>query len=254
MVFQNYALYPHMSVAQNMGFALRPAGRLRRDIQNRVSTAATMLDLDSYLERKPVALSGGQRQRVAMGRAIVRAPKVFLFDEPLSNLDAKLRVQMRAEIRELQRRLMTTTIYVTHDQVEAMTMADKIAVFNQGRIEQLGRPLDLYHTPANLFVATFIGLPQMNLIGGEMARRAGAATIGIRPEHLVVTTAGEGWHGQIASAEYLGSDTYLTVDVDGAGRIQARADGRFLGRPGEGVRLAPMDGHLHRFSSDGVRM
>ncbi|MBT9369863.1 sn-glycerol-3-phosphate ABC transporter ATP-binding protein UgpC [Rhizobium sp. CSW-27] len=254
MVFQNYALYPHMTVAKNMGFALKLQGLSAGEIDRRVKAAAGILDLDAYLGRKPAALSGGQRQRVAMGRAIVRAPKVFLFDEPLSNLDAKLRVQMRSEIRELQKRLGTTTIYVTHDQVEAMTMADKIVVLQQGRVEQIGAPLDLYHRPANLFVATFIGSPQMNLITGEAAARYGAATIGIRPEHLIAAEAGEGWKGQILSAEYLGSDTYLDVATEAAGRLQVRTEGGFAPRPGDVVWLEPAEGQLHRFDAEGRAM
>jgi multiple sugar transport system ATP-binding protein len=251
MVFQNYALYPHMTVAKNMGFALKLQGLGAGEIKERVARAATILDLGPYLARKPAALSGGQRQRVAMGRAIVRAPKVFLFDEPLSNLDAKLRVQMRSEIRDLQKRLDTTTIYVTHDQVEAMTMADKIVVLQQGQVEQIGRPLDLYREPANLFVATFIGSPQMNLITGPVAARANAATIGVRPEHLIVGSDGEGWSGQVLSAEYLGSDTFLSVETEEAGRLQVRTDGSFAPRQGDAVRLAPAPGHLHRFDAQG---
>ena len=251
MVFQNYALYPHMTVARNMGFALKLQGLAATEIEERVARAAAILDLGPYLKRKPAALSGGQRQRVAMGRAIVRAPKVFLFDEPLSNLDAKLRVQMRSEIRDLQKRLDTTTIYVTHDQVEAMTMADKIVVLQQGRVEQIGRPLDLYREPANLFVASFIGSPQMNLISGPAAARANAATIGVRPEHLVASADGEGWRGRVLSAEYLGSDTYLSVETEEAGRLQVRTDGSFAPKPGDALRLSPAAGHLHRFNAEG---
>ncbi|WP_026792935.1 ABC transporter ATP-binding protein [Pleomorphomonas oryzae] len=251
MVFQNYALYPHMNVAANMGFALKLAGRPRAEIQDRVGKAATILDLTRQLERKPVALSGGQRQRVAMGRAIVRDPKVFLFDEPLSNLDAKLRVQMRVEIRELQQRLGTTTIYVTHDQTEAMTMADKIAVLNAGRLEQVGAPLDLYRSPANLFVAGFIGSPQMNFITGDLASKAGADTIGVRPEHLVVSRDGDGWRGRVISAEHLGSDTFIHVEMADASRITARTVGDMPVAAGDDVVLTPEDGHLHRFGVDG---
>ncbi|MBS1182890.1 MAG: glycerol-3-phosphate transporter ATPase [Proteobacteria bacterium] len=251
MVFQNYALYPHMNVAANMGFALKLSGRPKAEIEDRVGKAAAILDLTRQLGRKPVALSGGQRQRVAMGRAIVRDPKVFLFDEPLSNLDAKLRVQMRVEIRELQQRLGTTTIYVTHDQTEAMTMADKIAVLNAGRLEQVGAPLDLYRAPANLFVAGFIGSPQMNLITGDLARKAGADTIGVRPEHLVVSRDGDGWRGRVIAAEHLGSDTFVHVDVPEAGRITARIVGDMPAAAGDDLVLAPMDGHLHRFGANG---
>src|SRR5471030_1529083 len=191
MVFQSYALYPHMTVAENMGFALRIAGRPRAEIDAAVRRAAESLQLEALLDRKPRALSGGQRQRVAIGRAIVREPKVFLFDEPLSNLDASLRTQMRLEMIKLQKQLGTTAVYVTHDQVEAMTMADKIVVLNAGGIEQYGSPLELYERPANLFVAGFIGSPKMNFVSGEAASQHGADTIGIRPEHLRVGKDGE---------------------------------------------------------------
>ena len=184
MVFQSYALYPHMSVRGNIAFGLKMAGLPRPEIDRKVEAAAATLNLTPYLDRKPRELSGGQRQRVAIGRAIVREPKAFLFDEPLSNLDAALRVQMRLEVTKLQKQLGTTAVYVTHDQVEAMTMADKIVVLNAGRIEQYGSPLELYERPANLFVAGFIGSPKMNFVAGEAASQHGAATIGIRPEHL----------------------------------------------------------------------
>ncbi|MEY4985078.1 MAG: hypothetical protein RIR62_3344, partial [Pseudomonadota bacterium] len=184
MVFQSYALYPHMTVRKNIAFPLKMAGMSEAEQASRVERAAKVLNLTDYLDRRPGQLSGGQRQRVAIGRAIVREPAAFLFDEPLSNLDAALRVGMRQEITELHQSLKTTMIYVTHDQVEAMTMADKIVVLNAGRIEQVGSPLDLYHRPANVFVAGFIGSPRMNLIGGAEAARHGAATIGVRPEHL----------------------------------------------------------------------
>ena len=251
MVFQNYALYPHMNVAANMGFALKLSGRPKAEIQERVGKAASILDLTRQLDRKPVALSGGQRQRVAMGRAIVRDPKVFLFDEPLSNLDAKLRVQMRAEIRELQQRLGTTTIYVTHDQTEAMTMADKIAVLNGGSLEQVGAPLELYRAPANLFVAGFIGSPQMNFVIGDLARKAGADTVGVRPEHLAVSRDGDGWRGRVISAEHLGSDTFIHVEVPEAGRLTARTVGDMPVAAGDDAVLAPMHGYLHRFDANG---
>ncbi len=251
MVFQNYALYPHMNVAANMGFALRLSGRPKAEIQERVGKAAGILDLTRQLDRKPVALSGGQRQRVAMGRAIVRDPKVFLFDEPLSNLDAKLRVQMRAEIRELQQRLGTTTIYVTHDQTEAMTMADKIAVLNGGTLEQIGAPLELYRSPANLFVAGFIGSPQMNFITGDLAKKVGADTLGVRPEHLAVSREGDGWKGRVISAEHLGSDTFIHVEIAEAGRLTARTVGDMPVAAGDDVVLTPIDGHLHRFGANG---
>ncbi|KAA3509787.1 sn-glycerol-3-phosphate ABC transporter ATP-binding protein UgpC [Agrobacterium vitis] len=251
MVFQNYALYPHMTVAENMGFALKLAGHSAADINTRVAKASEVLGLEPYLKRKPAALSGGQRQRVAMGRAIVRDPKVFLFDEPLSNLDAKLRVQMRSEIRELQKRLKATTVYVTHDQVEAMTMADKIAVFNKGVLEQLGTPLELYHRPANLFVAAFIGSPQMNLVSGEAAQRDGATTIGIRPEHFVLSEDQDAWSGAVVAAECLGSDTFITIDSALYGKLLIRTSGSYEPRIGETISAKPMDGCLHRFDEAG---
>src|SRR5216684_166180 len=196
MVFQSYALYPHMSVRGNIAFGLKMAGLPRAEIDRKVAAAADTLNLTAYLDRKPRELSGGQRQRVAIGRAIVREPKAFLFDEPLSNLDAALRVQMRLEVTKLQKQLGTTAVYVTHDQVEAMTMADRIVVLNAGRIEQYGSPLDLYERPANLFVAGFIGSPKMNFVSGEAAGEPGVATLGIRPEHLRIGKEGEGgWPG-----------------------------------------------------------
>src|SRR6266404_7066125 len=206
MVFQSYALYPHMSVRGNIGFGLRMAGEPKDVIRQKVEKAAAVLNLTPYLDRKPRQLSGGQRQRVAIGRAIVREPKAFLFDEPLSNLDAALRVQMRMEVTRLQKQLGTTAVYVTHDQVEAMTMADKIVVLNAGRIEQYGSPLDLYERPANLFVAGFIGSPKMNFVSGEAAGEPGVATLGVRPEHLKIGKEGEGWPGTVSVAEHLGSD------------------------------------------------
>src|ERR1700751_1428570 len=204
MVFQSYALYPHMSVYKNIAFPLKMAGSEPSVIDRKVRAAAQTLNLTEYLDYKPGQLSGGQRQRVAIGRAIVREPKAFLFDEPLSNLDAALRVQMRIEVTRLQKQLGTTAIYVTHDQVEAMTMADKIVVLNAGKIEQYGSPLELYERPANLFVAGFIGSPKMNFISGEAAKEYGAATIGVRPEHLKVSREGAGWLGTVIVAEHLG--------------------------------------------------
>src|SRR5246500_3903741 len=197
MVFQSYALYPHMSVRGNIAFGLKMAGLPKADIDRKVEAAAATLNLTPYLERKPRELSGGQRQRVAIGRAIVREPKAFLFDEPLSNLDAALRVQMRLEVTRLQKQLATTAIYVTHDQVEAMTMADKIVVLNAGQIEQYGSPLELYERPANLFVAGFIGSPKMNFVSGAAAGEPGVTTLGIRPEHLRTAGEGEGWPGTV---------------------------------------------------------
>jgi multiple sugar transport system ATP-binding protein len=254
MVFQNYALYPHMSVAENMGFALKLAGIPTAEIKERVGRAAAILNLDAYLDRKPAALSGGQRQRVAMGRAIVRAPKVFLFDEPLSNLDAQLRVQMRTEIRELHDRLGTTTIYVTHDQTEAMTMADQIVVLNAGRVEQTGTPREIYEKPANAFVAGFIGSPQMNFIGGPIADEYRAAKLGVRPEHLHVDQGENGWRASIAAIEYLGSDVYLHADLKDDQRIIIRAPGSAVYTVGQQVRVGPMGNRLHRFAADGTSL
>jgi multiple sugar transport system ATP-binding protein len=254
MVFQSYALYPHMSVRGNIGFGLKMAGLPRAEINRKVEAAAATLNLTPYLERKPRELSGGQRQRVAIGRAIVREPKAFLFDEPLSNLDAALRVQMRLEVTKLQRQLATTAVYVTHDQVEAMTMADKIVVLNAGRIEQYGSPLELYERPANLFVAGFIGSPRMNFIGRETAQRHGAETIGIRPEHLKASRDGEGWEGQVSVAEHLGSDTFLHVDVPEVGSLTARSIGELGLTTGDRVRLLPDPGRIHRFDRDGQAM
>ncbi len=251
MVFQSYALYPHMSVRNNIAFGLKMAGMPKAEIDKKVDAAAAVLNLTPYLDRKPGALSGGQRQRVAIGRAIVRQPKAFLFDEPLSNLDAALRVQMRQEITRLQRQLATTAIYVTHDQVEAMTMADKIVVLNAGRVEQAGSPLDLYDHPANLFVAGFIGSPKMNFITGAEAEKEGAATIGIRPEHLNPTRDGAGWRGIVTAAEHLGSDTFLYVDVPGIGPMTARVQGEAGLKVGDSVALAPDPARLHRFNAAG---
>src|SRR5437867_3521060 len=222
MVFQSYALYPHMSVRGNIAFGLKMAGLPRPDIDRKVEAAAATLNLTPYLDRKPRELSGGQRQRVAIGRAIVREPKAFLFDEPLSNLDAALRVQMRLEVTKLQKQLATTAIDVTHDQAEAMTMADKIVVLNAGNIEQYGSPLELYERPANLFVAGFIGSPKMNFVPGEAAGEPGVATLGVRPEHLRIGKEGEGWPGTVSVAEHLGSDTFLYVDAGKLGLLTAR--------------------------------
>jgi multiple sugar transport system ATP-binding protein len=251
MVFQSYALYPHMSVRGNIAFGLKMAGLPRAEIDRKVEGAAKMLNLTPYLDRKPRELSGGQRQRVAIGRAIVREPKAFLFDEPLSNLDAALRVQMRLEVTKLQKDLATTAIYVTHDQVEAMTMADKIVVINAGNIEQYGSPLELYSRPANLFVAGFIGSPRMNFVSGETAKRANAETIGIRPEHLKITRDGDGWPGKVSVAEHLGSDTFLYIDAGERGMLTARGTGELGISTGDAVRLTPDPARLHRFDRDG---
>ena len=251
MVFQSYALYPHMSVRGNIVFGLKMAGLPKAEINRKVEAAAATLNLTPYLDRKPRELSGGQRQRVAIGRAIVREPKAFLFDEPLSNLDAALRVQMRLEVTRLQKQLRTTAIYVTHDQVEAMTMADKIVVLNSGKIEQYGSPLELYERPANLFVAGFIGSPKMNFISGETAKDHGAATIGVRPEHLKVERDGDGFQGTVAVAEHLGSDTFLYVEAGPLGTLTARYVGELGLSPGDQVSLLPDPARIHRFDQSG---
>jgi multiple sugar transport system ATP-binding protein len=255
MVFQSYALYPHMTVRKNIAFPLRMAGLPKDEQDRRVTAAAEVLNLTDYLDRRPGQLSGGQRQRVAIGRAIVREPAAFLFDEPLSNLDAALRVGMRLEISELHERLRTTMIYVTHDQVEAMTMADKIVVLRAGHIEQVGSPLDLYRTPRNLFVAGFIGSPRMNLIGGAEAAKHGAATIGIRPEHIAVSETGGPWTGRVTVSEHLGSDTFFHIKVDGiADPVTVRVGGEIALHHGDTVSLTPDETHLHRFDAEGLRL
>ncbi len=251
MVFQSYALYPHMTVAKNIAFPLKMAGEDQATIDKKVKDAARILNLTNYLERRPGQLSGGQRQRVAIGRAIVRQPSAFLFDEPLSNLDAALRGTMRLEISELHHQLKTTMIYVTHDQVEAMTMADKIVVLNAGNIEQVGSPMELYKTPRNLFVAGFIGSPKMNLIEGAPAQKYGAKTIGIRPEHLNISTTAGDWKATVGVAEHLGSDTFLHVQADGIGTVNVRADGEVGVKHGDTVYLTPDKTKLHRFGADG---
>ncbi len=251
MVFQSYALYPHMSVYNNIAFPLKMAKADKQTIDAKVRAAAQTLNLTAYLERRPGQLSGGQRQRVAIGRAIVRQPSAFLFDEPLSNLDAALRGTMRLEISELHQQLKTTMIYVTHDQVEAMTMADKIVVLNAGNIEQVGSPLDLYRSPRNLFVAGFIGSPRMNFVTGEEAARHNAATIGVRPEHIRLSTTDGAWKGVVGVAEHLGSDTFLHIQVEGVGQVTARADGEFTVQHGDAVWLTPEPSKIHRFDADG---
>ena len=276
MVFQSYALYPHMSVRDNMAFALKLAGASKAERAAKVAEASRILQLDAYLDRKPKDLSGGQRQRVAIGRAIVRHPKIFLFDEPLSNLDAALRGQMRIELARLHRDLNATMIYVTHDQVEAMTMADKIVVLNAGRIEQVGSPLELYHHPANLFVAGFIGSPRMNLLpvratgpdpagvrvalpgGGEVvvpvdgARAApgAAVTLGIRPEALKPGTDGA-LAGEVTHVERLGGLTLAHVTVAGGATVVAQIEGSAPVRTGETIRLTIDPGATHLFDGDG---
>jgi multiple sugar transport system ATP-binding protein len=278
MVFQSYALYPHMTVADNMAFALRLAGVPKVERDQKVMEAAKVLQLDHLLHRRPKELSGGQRQRVAIGRSIVRNPKVFLFDEPLSNLDAALRVQMRVEIAKLHERLGGTTVYVTHDQIEAMTMATKIVVLNGGRIEQVGSPLDLYHHPANVFVATFIGAPKMNLLvaqvtalgandvtvmvaGGIAVRvpvlptslRVGdQVTLGLRPENL--TVAASGIPGRAIVAEHLGSVTFFHVDLGDGQTVIVQADGKSRTQVHDQVFLAPLETACHLFGQDGAAL
>ncbi|PIO97447.1 ABC transporter ATP-binding protein [Pleomorphomonas carboxyditropha] len=267
MVFQNYALYPHMTVATNMGFSLEHRGGSKAEIAERVRWAADILGLAPLLDRYPRQLSGGQRQRVAMGRAIVRSPQVFLFDEPLSNLDAQLRVQMRGEIKALHQRLGTTMIYVTHDQVEAMTMADRIVVLNKGNIEQIGAPLDLYDQPANRFVAGFIGSPAMNFIPGRLAAAgfvsdagaalplppgaapafAGAALYGVRPEHLDL--ADDGLPARVRLVEPMGSETHLTLDAAGVPLLAALRRRVHLA-PGALVHLRPEPAEAHLFDAE----
>ncbi len=279
MVFLNYALYPHMSVAENMGFALKIAGVGKDERATRVLEAAKLLDLEPYLSRKPKALSGGQRQRVAMGRAIVRQPQVFLMDEPLSNLDAKLRVQTRTQIASLQRRLGVTTVYVTHDQTEALTMGDRIAVLKDGVLQQVGTPRDLYEKPQNVFVAGFIGSPAMNLFtanvvdGGVQFGTAvvpverdvltnatgGSVTIGVRPEDVVVSTSqGQGLSVTVDLVEELGADGYLYGHTDIEGKrtdLVARVDGRLHPNAGDTVFITTQPGHLHAFDAEsGLRL
>ena len=278
MVFQSYALYPHMSVRKNMSFALELAGVDKPTIANKVGEAARILELDHLLERKPKDLSGGQRQRVAIGRSIVRHPKVFLFDEPLSNLDAALRVQMRLELARLHHDLNATMIYVTHDQVEAMTLADKVVVLNGGRIEQVGSPMELYHHPANKFVAGFLGMPKMSFLPGQVVETAHSGvkvelssgaqlevpvsaeqvskgndvTLGIRPEHITVTDKNESsFCGRLDVAEHLGSDTYCYVKTEAQEALTVRTPGDFPGQFGDIVGLDLELSKCHLFDAQG---
>jgi multiple sugar transport system ATP-binding protein len=243
MVFQSYALYPHMSVRNNIAFGLKMAGESKEMIATKVAKAAETLNLTEYLDRKPRQLSGGQRQRVAIGRAIVRQPKAFLFDEPLSNLDAALRVNMRIFIMQLHQDLKATMIYVTHDQVEAMTMADRIVVLNKGNIEQVGTPLELYNRPNSLFVAGFIGSPKMNFVENN--------TIGIRPEHIALSDKKGDWQGTVLLSEHLGSDTFLHIDGGARGRLTVRAPGENSLGPGSSVWMTPEPARIHRFDKNG---
>jgi len=278
MVFQSYALYPHMTVRQNIAFSLSVAGAPRKVQHERALEVARILQLESYLDRLPAELSGGQRQRVAIGRALVRKPEVFLFDEPLSNLDAKLRVQMRLELAKLHADLRTTMIYVTHDQTEAMTLADKIVVLDKGTISQVGSPLDLYNHPANKFVAAFIGSPSMNFFGAEIAaahdgvasvvlpggrgararvrndaRPDGPVELGVRPEHLALTSADDpaaAFSGSVVIVERLGSATILYIDTP-AGPLIAQGEGNLAARPGETIGLALSEANVHLFGPTG---
>jgi multiple sugar transport system ATP-binding protein len=254
MVFQSYALYPHMSVRNNIAFPLKMAKLPQSEIDAKVAKAAATLNLTEYLDRKPRQLSGGQRQRVAIGRAIVRQPKAFLFDEPLSNLDAALRVNMRVEIMQMHQELGATMVYVTHDQVEAMTMADRIVVLNRGVIEQVGSPLELYNHPDSLFVAGFIGSPKMNFVAGELAAKRGAQTIGVRPEHIDIVAGKGEWQANILLAEHLGSDSFLHVDAGAAGRLVVRAPGEFEGKPSDSIWLRPQADRVHKFDAAGKAM
>ena len=275
MVFQSYALYPHKTVEANMSFALKIRGTPKEEIRKRVAAAAEILGLSEHLGRRPRQLSGGQRQRVAMGRAIVRDPTVFLFDEPLSNLDAKLRVQMRAEIRELHNRLNTTTIYVTHDQIEAMTMADKIVIMEDGSIEQIGKPLDLYDRPRNIFVATFIGSPSMNMFEGEVAQRNGKTVFnsesielplpripmiepgrrlvyGVRPEHIVPSD--DGIESNVSHVEPTGSETLIYSQIENR-QVVSQTPNRYSFSSGQKTKLAIDLDQVHLFDKDsGVRV
>ena len=274
MVFQSYALYPHMSVRQNIGFGLKTAGTPKREIADKVDAVSEVLKLEDYLDRRPKALSGGQRQRVAIGRAIVRQPKGFLFDEPLSNLDAALRVDMRLEIAKLHETLKTTMVYVTHDQVEAMTLADKIVVLRDGLIMQVGSPRELYEKPENLFVAQFIGSPKMNVLpcltdakkytlpghqSGSFLRQTSdriGVKLGVRPEHISLTTQGTKTSssqctGRVEVAEYLGADTFLYVDCEGLGTLTVRLPGATgLEVKGQTVGLHFDEDHLHFFDKN----
>ncbi|HEX6634627.1 MAG TPA: sn-glycerol-3-phosphate ABC transporter ATP-binding protein UgpC [Usitatibacter sp.] len=272
MVFQNYALYPHMKVRDNMAFSLVLAKRPRSEIDARVAKAAAILGLDEFLDRYPRQLSGGQRQRVAMGRAIVRDPQVFLFDEPLSNLDAKLRVAMRTEIKELHQRLKTTSVYVTHDQIEAMTMADQIVVMRDGVVEQRGKPLELYDHPANLFVAGFIGSPAMNFLPAKLRRANGRVEVeleggarvpaphdaagedgqpviyGTRPEHLALAPSGQGLPAEVVVVEPTGADTQVFAKIGGT-EVTAVFRERHEFRAGDSIRLAPDHERTHLFDA-----
>ena len=257
MVFQSYALYPHMSVRENVGFPLKSAGLPKAEIDAKVNDASCVLKLDDYLDRRPKGLSGGQRQRVAIGRSIVRDPTAFLFDEPLSNLDAALRVEMRYEIAKLHQTLKSTMIYVTHDQVEAMTLADRIVVLEFGKIAQVGSPRELYERPANLFVAQFIGSPRMNVIPASAAPGvevpANAVSFGIRPEHIKLTDVDSAQiSGTVDVLEYLGADTFVIMSCGAAGQITVRVNGTATFKPGDQAGLAFAKADTHAFDADGL--
>ncbi|MBJ6987559.1 MULTISPECIES: ABC transporter ATP-binding protein [unclassified Devosia] len=252
MVFQSYALYPHMTVYDNMAFGLTlEKGKSKEDIRKRVERAADMLQIRQYLDRLPKQLSGGQRQRVAIGRAITRDPKVFLFDEPLSNLDAALRVATRIEIAKLHEEMNDVTmIYVTHDQVEAMTLADRICVLRDGLVEQVGTPMELYETPNSLFVAGFIGSPKMNFITGDKAAAHNCTTVGIRGEHMTVSPDGV-WEGKVIHTENLGSDSYVYLDMGQEEPVVVRLDEAREYRSGDVIRVSPLNEKIHRFDEAG---
>jgi len=252
MVFQSYALYPHMNVFDNMAYALKIANQSKDEIKRKVEAAAETLQLSKYLKRLPGQLSGGQRQRVAIGRAIVRDPKVFLFDEPLSNLDAALRVATRLQIAKLHQQMSKSTmIYVTHDQVEAMTLADRICVLRDGMLEQVGTPMELYETPQSLFVAGFIGSPKMNFFNGALASKYGAETLGVRPEHLEVSDREGAWSGKVIHQENLGSDNFVYIDMGGEEPVVVRADGASHYVTGAPISIAPMAEKIYRFDKAG---
>jgi len=278
MVFQSYALYPHMTVRENLSFGLENIRMPKTEINDRVSRAAALLQIDPLLERRPKELSGGQRQRVAIGRAITRDPKIFLFDEPLSNLDAELRVQMRLEITRLHERLKNTMIYVTHDQIEAMTMADKIVVLRGGVIEQVGAPLELYNKPINLFVAGFIGSPRMNFVSGAAASSLGGTTfqadqlpplstagmaagapgtkltLGVRPEHFDPAPQGQGWAVSVSVVEHYGASSYIHGELPDGTPLLVHQDGQSNLVPGEVLHVLPRAGHWHLFDQNGLRI
>jgi multiple sugar transport system ATP-binding protein len=253
MVFQSYALYPHMKVYDNMAFGMKLANASAEEIKARVMQAAKLLQIDHLLDRLPKQLSGGQRQRVAIGRAIVRDPRVFLFDEPLSNLDAALRVATRLEIAKLHHSMGNVTmVYVTHDQVEAMTLADRICVLRDGLVMQVGSPTELYEKPNSIFVAGFIGSPKMNFINGEIAKGFNCATLGIRSEHIVVDNDNPSWKGEVVHAENLGSDNYLFVEIGAEEPVIVRQEGKTSIPWGAHIGIRPLAENLHRFDDKGV--